>query len=306
MYQTPRASILRLLLLVHENRRHARTANRPPPTARNTSPWPSTSRGNRWGNGKGIYDYHAEADRLLDNMKNRQRSSTGTNQPWRARPAVPEFNPEHKMVRFTPNQRRADHTDPSYHLPAFYELWARWGPDSRPAVLGRSRQSEPRLSSTKSTNPVTGLGSRTTPTSTAPPSAAPAHESRNFGRRCLAHRRQLVRRLVLVGRRPARAGAQRPHPGLLRVQGHRHIRQPLPLDGNRSATPTPPPWSPPTPSPASPPPTGRAPRNSWRPSGSRNPVGPAALLRWHVVPDGLAALQRRVPHLGPEIDIRAA
>jgi oligosaccharide reducing-end xylanase len=25
----------------------------------------------RWGNGKGIYDYRAEADRLLDNMKNR-------------------------------------------------------------------------------------------------------------------------------------------------------------------------------------------------------------------------------------------
>jgi oligosaccharide reducing-end xylanase len=33
------------------------------------------------------------------------------------------------MVLFTPNTRRPGSTDPSYHLPAFYELWARWGPE---------------------------------------------------------------------------------------------------------------------------------------------------------------------------------
>jgi len=36
-----------------------------------------------------------------------------------------EVSLEHKMIRFVPG---ANYTDPSYHLPAFYELWARWGP----------------------------------------------------------------------------------------------------------------------------------------------------------------------------------
>ena len=34
---------------------------------------------NRWGNGKGIYDYQAEADRLLDFMKNRKTIDGPTN-----------------------------------------------------------------------------------------------------------------------------------------------------------------------------------------------------------------------------------
>jgi oligosaccharide reducing-end xylanase len=80
----------------------------------------------RWGNGHGIYNYRAEADRLLGAMKNRAVIAGQTaNGP---ETDGPEFNPEHKMVRFTPNILRPDHTDPSYHLPAFYELWARWGP----------------------------------------------------------------------------------------------------------------------------------------------------------------------------------
>lgn len=83
----------------------------------------------RWGDGTGIHNYRRMADRLLSDMKNRG-VITG---PWASRPDRVEtdgaqFNAEHKMVRFTPDNRRPDHTDPSYHLPAFYELWARWGP----------------------------------------------------------------------------------------------------------------------------------------------------------------------------------
>ena len=33
------------------------------------------------------------------------------------------------MVRFTPDSEFSEHTDPSYHLPAFYEVWARRGPE---------------------------------------------------------------------------------------------------------------------------------------------------------------------------------
>jgi len=108
----------------------------------------------RWGNGKGIYDYRAEAYRLLDNMKNRKIIDGPTNRD--AETVGPEFHPEHKMVRFTPNLRRPDHTDPSYHLPAFYELWTRWGPENdRPFWAAAAKASRDFFQ--KVTNPVTAL-----------------------------------------------------------------------------------------------------------------------------------------------------
>ena len=89
---------------------------------------------NRWGSGKGIFNYKAEADRLLTNMRHRARitgpvfmSFRGTNSS-RSVTAGPLFDAEHKMVLFSPSSERQPFTDPSYHLPAFYELWARWGP----------------------------------------------------------------------------------------------------------------------------------------------------------------------------------
>jgi oligosaccharide reducing-end xylanase len=109
---------------------------------------------NRWVNGKGIYDYKAEADRLLDNMKNRKVIDGPTNRAPET--GGPEFNPEYKMVRFTPNQRRPDHTDPSYHLPAFYELWARWGPAADRAFWAEAAKAS-RDFFQKTTNPQTGL-----------------------------------------------------------------------------------------------------------------------------------------------------
>jgi oligosaccharide reducing-end xylanase len=85
----------------------------------------------RWGNGEGIYDYKAQALQLLSDMKNRESITGSVNNGKRAT-AVALFHPEHKMVRFTPDTgnfaKNGDHTDPSYHVPAFYELWARWGP----------------------------------------------------------------------------------------------------------------------------------------------------------------------------------
>lgn len=108
----------------------------------------------RWGNGKGIYDYRAEADRLLDNMKNRKIIDGTTKRG--AETGGPEFHPEHKMVRFTPNLRRPDHTDPSYHLPAFYELWARWGPAADRAFWAEAAKVS-RDYLQKATHPVTAL-----------------------------------------------------------------------------------------------------------------------------------------------------
>ena len=81
----------------------------------------------RWGNGNGIYNYHAEADRLLIDIKNRKLITGATVKGIKTAGAI--FAPDNKLVRFTPDASNWDHTDPSYQLPAFYELWALCGPE---------------------------------------------------------------------------------------------------------------------------------------------------------------------------------
>lgn len=81
----------------------------------------------RWGNGEGIYNYAAWADRILTDMLHRQTITGPTNRGEMT--AGNLFHPENAMVRFTPDTVNADHTDPSYHLPAFYEVWALVGPE---------------------------------------------------------------------------------------------------------------------------------------------------------------------------------
>jgi oligosaccharide reducing-end xylanase len=73
----------------------------------------------RWGNGTGILNYRAEAQAILDTMlhKQDQESDLATNL----------FDAKTKQVVFVPTVgRNSSFTDPSYHLPAYYELWARW------------------------------------------------------------------------------------------------------------------------------------------------------------------------------------
>jgi oligosaccharide reducing-end xylanase len=73
----------------------------------------------RWGNGTGLLDYRAEAQAILDTMlhKEEQNSDLATNM----------FDAKTRQVVFVPTiGRDSSFTDPSYHLPAYYELWARW------------------------------------------------------------------------------------------------------------------------------------------------------------------------------------
>ena len=73
---------------------------------------------NRWGNHSGI-NYLAEAQRLLRLAREGNgRDSTNA-----------LINPQHRLITFTPSGFGARFTDPSYHLPAFYEVWARWADD---------------------------------------------------------------------------------------------------------------------------------------------------------------------------------
>ena len=117
---------------------------------------------NRWGSGTGIYNYKAEADRLLTNMRHRALITGQVFSSWRGTNHVstvtagPLFDAEHKMVLFSPSTERGAFTDPSYQLPAFYELWARWGPPADSnfwmQAAAASRDFFPRAA-----NPITGL-----------------------------------------------------------------------------------------------------------------------------------------------------
>lgn len=68
----------------------------------------------RWGNGEGIFNYEAQAREIL-----RACLHKGQN----GRVGVPMWNLENKQILFVPG---IDFTDPSYHLPHFYELFALW------------------------------------------------------------------------------------------------------------------------------------------------------------------------------------
>jgi oligosaccharide reducing-end xylanase len=152
---------------------------------------------NRWGNGKGIYNYQAEADKILRGMRHHP-TLTGTT-PFRIHPNDPPFVPPqtpwpspnnramqaqaekdgkplpslhfsnaprpvtvgpmvdeaHTMIRFVP-ETNVTGTDASYHLPAFYELWSRWGPKEDRAFWARAADVS-RDFFDRVTDPKTGL-----------------------------------------------------------------------------------------------------------------------------------------------------
>ena len=69
---------------------------------------------NRWGSATGI-DYKQSADNILNAMLNNSPPMFGSN----------------NLVCFQPVGSGTGYTDPSYHLPAFYELYADFGPPSQ-------------------------------------------------------------------------------------------------------------------------------------------------------------------------------
>ena len=108
----------------------------------------------RWGNGTGIYNYKQEADTLLTAMRHRADIEGMTR--FGPRKVGNEVDEQYKMIRFVPGVDRGGFTDPSYHLPAFYELWARWGPVEDRQFWAEAAEAS-REYYVKATNPVTGL-----------------------------------------------------------------------------------------------------------------------------------------------------
>ena len=100
----------------------------------------------RWGNKSTGIDYWKEANYILDNMLSKGHYINSS--------YVNMFNADHQIV-FVPYAQSAVHTDPSYHMPAFYELWSKWANNNRQfwkACADKSREMYPKFA-----NSTTGL-----------------------------------------------------------------------------------------------------------------------------------------------------
>jgi oligosaccharide reducing-end xylanase len=108
----------------------------------------------RWSDGKGIYDYKTWADRILTAMRHHPVKRGQTK--FGPRVVGPMVEEDKFMIRFVPDSGSWGFTDPSYHLPAFYDLWALWGPEKdRGFWSGTAAASRDFFQ--KTTHPVTGL-----------------------------------------------------------------------------------------------------------------------------------------------------
>lgn len=98
----------------------------------------------RWGDGEGIYCYSRQARKIL-----RACIHKGEN----GRPGYPMWNHENRQILFVPG---SDFTDPSYHLPHFYELFALWADEEdRPFFKEAAKVSREYLA--KACYPKTGM-----------------------------------------------------------------------------------------------------------------------------------------------------
>ena len=111
---------------------------------------------NRWGNNTGI-NYYSEARIILDAMWAKDGSKGITN----------IVNVEHKQITFAPDNFGHNWTDPSYHLPAFFEIWAEYAKDGREQFY-RDCADTARKFIQRACHPVTGLNSDYTEFSGAP------------------------------------------------------------------------------------------------------------------------------------------
>ena len=100
----------------------------------------------RWGSG-GSINYQQEADNIASAMLNNPAGEAGR---------TPIIDRNSNMVVFFPQGNSAAFSDPSYHLPAFYELFAEDGPEADSARWRQVAETSRQYFVT-SANPVTGL-----------------------------------------------------------------------------------------------------------------------------------------------------
>ncbi len=98
---------------------------------------------NRWGDGEGIFNYSIEAKELLYKCVHKGERELGN----------PMWDPKNKLIKFVPG---VNFTDPSYHLPHFYELFSIWGEEDDHEFWKEAAKSS-REFLKKACHPVTGL-----------------------------------------------------------------------------------------------------------------------------------------------------
>ncbi|MCR5477888.1 MAG: xylanase [Lachnospiraceae bacterium] len=98
----------------------------------------------RWGDGEGIYCYSQEARAILRACLHKGE---------KGRPGAAMWNRENAQILFVPG---CPFTDPSYHLPHFYELFALWADEEDRPFWKRAAQAS-RAYLAKACHPETGL-----------------------------------------------------------------------------------------------------------------------------------------------------
>lgn len=98
----------------------------------------------RWGDGAPPLDYAAQAREILRHCAHQSELVPGGRAMW---------DPDNHLIRFIPE---ADFSDPSYHLPHFYALFAR-GCDPEDAGFWREAAAASRRYVAKACHPATGL-----------------------------------------------------------------------------------------------------------------------------------------------------
>ena len=97
----------------------------------------------RWGDGEGIFNYSKEACDLLHTCVHKGEDGVG-----RAM-----WDPDNHLIRFI---TECDFTDPSYHLPHFYDLFAQWANEEDREFWQQAAEAS-RAYLQKACHPKTGL-----------------------------------------------------------------------------------------------------------------------------------------------------
>ena len=98
----------------------------------------------RWGDGEGSFNYSGRAREILRHALHQNEMTAGGEPMW---------EPENTYIRFVPGMKISD---PSYHLPHFYELFALKA-DERDRVFWKKAAEESRRYIALSADPRTGL-----------------------------------------------------------------------------------------------------------------------------------------------------
>ncbi len=96
---------------------------------------------NRWGDHTGI-NYKAEAQNILNCIQPKEYTPEPRQggfggfggfggQQQQGPQKMYLIDPATQLITFTPDGFGQGFTDPSYHIPAFYEVWAKWADDGR-------------------------------------------------------------------------------------------------------------------------------------------------------------------------------